>query len=394
MDVSQLLFEAQAMSGDLTAWRRDLHQHPELGFQEKRTAGVIAHWLHELGLEVQTGIAETGVVALLEGGRPGRTLLLRWDMDALPIEEATGAPYASLEIGRMHACGHDGHVAVGLGVARLLHAHRAELAGRVQLVFQPAEEGLGGAQRMIDDGVLEAARPDIALGLHLWNGRPVGWLGLPDGPMMAGADVIEIEIQGQGGHGAAPHQTRDPVVTAALLVSALQTIVARNTDPLATAVVSITQLRAGEAFNVIPDRAVLRGTVRTFDPAVRQSVLQRIEALAVGLASAMGCSARVRLTPLTPPVVNDPEVAARVRAVARRLFSDGVLDESERSMVSEDMAFFLQAVPGCFAFVGSADSSRRLDAPHHNPRFDFDEAALPRAVALLSAAAFDLLAPA
>ena len=391
MDERQMLREAQALYADLITWRRDLHQHPELGFQERRTAGVIAQVLRELGLEVQTGIAETGVVALLEGGRPGRTLLLRWDMDALPIEEATGAPYASLEPGRMHACGHDGHVAIGLGVARLLHAHRAELPGRVQLVFQPAEEGLGGAQRLIDAGVLDSPRAEVALGVHLWNARPVGWMGVPDGPMMAGADVLEIEILGKGGHGATPHQTHDPVVAAAQVVSALQTIVARNTDPLATAVVSITQLRAGEAFNVIPDRAILRGTVRTFDPAVRQTVLRRIEEVAVGVSAAMGCAAQVRLTHLTPPVINDPQVAARVRAVARRLFGDEPLDETERSMVSEDMAFFLQAVPGCFVFVGSANAARGLDAAHHNPSFDFDEAALPRAVALLSAATLDLL---
>ena len=394
MDETLLLRDAQAMSGDLIAWRRDLHQHPELGFQEKRTAGVIAQSLRALGLEVQTGVAETGIVALLEGGRPGRTLLLRWDMDALPIEEATGAPYASLEPGRMHACGHDGHVAIGLGVARLLHAHRAELPGRVQLVFQPAEEGLGGAQRMIDAGILQAARPEVALGVHLWNARPLGWLGIPDGPMMAGADVVEMEILGKGGHAAAPHQTHDPVVAAAQVVSALQTIVARGIDPLATAVVSITQLRAGEAFNVIPDRAILRGTVRTFETPVRQTVLRRIEELAAGIAAAMGCTAQVRLTPLTPPVVNDPRIAARVRAVAGRIFGAGGLDEAERSMVSEDMAFFLQAVPGCFIFVGSANAARGLDAAHHNPGFDFDEAALPRAVALLSAAAFDLLSPA
>jgi len=212
--------------------------------------------------------------------------------------------------------------------------------------------------------------------------------------MMAGADVVEIEILGRGGHAAAPHQTHDPVVAAAQVVSALQTIVARGIDPLATAVVSITQLRAGEAFNVISDRAILRGTVRTFETPVRQTVLRRIEELAAGIAAAMGCTAQVRLTPLTPPVVNDPRIAARVRAVAGRIFGAGGLDEAERSMVSEDMALFLQAVPGCFIFVGSANAARGLDAAHHNPGFDFDEAALPRAVALLSAAAFDLLGPA
>jgi len=391
MDQPQLLREAESISGSLTAWRRDLHQHPELGFHEQRTAGIIAQSLRDLGLEVQTGVAETGVVALLEGGRPGRTLLLRWDMDALLIVEATGAAYASLEPGKMHACGHDGHVAIGLGVARLLYAQRKALPGRIKLVFQPAEEGLGGAERMIASGVLESPTPEIALGVHLWNSRPVGWVGITDGPMMAGAELVEIEIQGSGGHGAAPHQAQDPVVAAAQVISALQTVVARNVDPRATAVVSITQVHGGEAFNVIPERAVLRGTIRTFKPDVRQTVLRRVEQVAAGVAGAMDCTARVRLTPLTPPVVNDPRIAGRVRAVARRVLPGTSIDESERSMVSEDMAFFLQSVPGCFVFVGSANAARGLDAPHHNPGFDFDEAALPRAVALLAAAAIDLL---
>jgi amidohydrolase len=392
MDQPLLLREAESISGSLTAWRRDLHQHPELGFHEQRTAGIIAQSLRDLGLEVQTGVGETGVVAVVEGGRPGRTLLLRWDMDALPIVEATGAAYASIEPGKMHACGHDGHVAIGLGVARLLHAYRQEIQGRVKLVFQPAEEGLGGAERMIAAGVLDAPRPDLALGVHLWNARPMGWVGITDGPMMAGAELVEIEIQGKGGHGAAPHQAHDPVVAAGQVIAALQTVVARNVDPRATAVVSITQIHSGEAFNVIPERAVLRGTIRTFEPEVRQTVLRRVEQVAAGVAGAMDCTARVRLTPLTPPVVNDPHIAGRVRAVARRVLPGTSIDESERSTVSEDMAFFLQAVPGCFVFVGSANAARGLDAPHHNPHFDFDEVALPRAVALLAGAAMDLLA--
>ena len=391
MSPTRLLQDVNALGDQLIAWRRDLHQHPELGFHEQRTASIIARALQDLGLEVQTGIAETGVVAVIDGARPGRTVMLRWDMDALPIQEATGAPYASTTPGVMHACGHDGHVAIGLGVARVLCSRRENLQGRVKLVFQPAEEGLGGAERMIAAGVLEDPSPDAALGVHLWNMRPVGWVGIGDGPVMAGAEVLEIEILGKGGHGAAPHQACDPVPAAAQIISALQTIVSRNLDPHAAAVISITQVHAGEAFNVIPDRVVLRGTIRTFDPDVRQTVLRRVTEVAVGVAGALGCTARVRLTPLTPPVVNDPAVAERVRATARRLFPGVVLDEAERSMVSEDMAYFLQAVPGCFALVGSADPARGLGAPHHNPQFDFDEAALPRAVALLAAATLDLL---
>ena len=394
MDHSLLLREAEALGGQLTAWRRDLHQHPELGFHEVRTASIISQALSDLGLEVQTGVAETGVVAVVEGARPGSTVMLRWDMDALPIQEATGAPYASAHPGVMHACGHDGHVAIGLGVARILCSHREELRGRVKLVFQPAEEGLGGAERMIAAGVLESPTPDAALGIHLWNTRPVGWVGVADGPVMAGAEVLEIEILGKGGHAAAPQQAQDPVVAAAQVINALQTIVSRNLDPRATAVVSVTQILAGEAFNVIPDRVVLRGTIRTFEPEVRQTVLRRVTEVAVGVAAALGCVARVRLTPLTPPVVNDTSVSARVRSTARRLFPGGMLDESERSMVSEDMAYFLQAVPGCFALIGSADPGRGLGAPHHNSQFDFDEAVLPRAVALMAAATFDLLSDA
>jgi len=383
--------EAEALADQLTAWRRDLHQHPELGFHEQRTAAIVAQTLRELGLEAQTGVADTGVVAVVEGGRPGRTALLRWDMDALPIQEATGAPYASAYSGVMHACGHDGHVAIGLGVARLLCSRREELRGRVRLVFQPAEEGLGGAERMIAAGVLENPSPDVALGIHLWNSRPVGWVGIGDGPVMAGAEILEIEILGKGGHGAAPHQARDPVAAAAQVINALQTIVSRNLDPQAAAVVSITQIHAGEAFNVIPDRALLRGTIRTFDLGVRQTVLNRVTEVASGVAAALGCTASVQLTPLTPPVVNDRAVAARVRQVAHQVLPGIVVEENERSMVSEDMACFLQAVPGCFVLFGSANPGRGLDAPHHNPQFDFDEAALPQAVALLVSATFDLL---
>lgn len=394
MDSSPLRREAEALSARLTAWRRDLHQHPEIGFQERRTASIVAGELRSLGLEVQTGIAETGVVAVLQGERPGRTVMLRWDMDALPIQEATGAPYASVHPGLMHACGHDGHVAIGLGVAHVLSSHRSELHGRVKFVFQPGEEGLGGAERMIAAGVMQNPVPDAALGAHLWNVRPVGWFGIADGPVMAGAETLEIEILGQGGHGAVPHQATDPVVAAAQVVSALQTIVSRNLDPRSAAVVSVTQVHAGEAFNVIPDRAVLRGTIRTFEPEVRQTVLHRVTEVAAGVSAALGCTARTRLTPLTPPVVNDPAISAKVRAAAQGLFPDAVIDVSERSMVSEDMAFFLQAVPGCFALVGSADRARGQGPAHHNSQFDFDENVLPRAVALLAATTIDLLSEA
>ncbi len=255
--------------------RRDLHQHPELGYHEVRTAGIVARELGQLGLEVTTGVAETGVVALLEGSQPGPVALLRFDMDALPIQEETGAEFSSLNPGVMHACGHDGHVAIGLTVARILHERREQIKGAVKLVFQPAEEGLGGAERMMEAGVLNLPQVDYTLALHVWNERPVGWVGVTTGPLMAGADIFDVRIDGKGGHGALPQELVDPVVAAAQIISGLQTIVSRNISPLDTAVVSVCRLRAGEAFNVIPQFVEFGGTLRTFEPAVREKVVER-----------------------------------------------------------------------------------------------------------------------
>lgn len=371
--------------------RRDFHRHPELGFQEVRTAGIVARELNELGLEVSTGIAETGVVALLEGGRPGPVVLMRFDMDALPIHEATGAEYASTNPGVMHACGHDAHTAIGLTVAKLLHAHRDQLAGTAKLVFQPAEEGLGGAKRMVDEGVLANPRPEISLALHVWNDKPFGWIGVTDGPAMSASEVFEISIAGKGAHGAAPHTGVDPVVAAAQIVTALQSIVARNVSPLDTAVVSVTQIHAGEAFNVIPPEAKLGGTIRTYKTETREMVLGRVRQITEGIAAALGCTAEIRLRGVTPVVDNHPEVTARVQEVVRRLFGPEVLDVNERTMGSEDMAFMMQDIPGCYFFVGSANKEAGLDAPHHNPYFDIDERTLPRAAGLMASVAAEFM---
>lgn len=373
------------------AVRRDLHRHPELGFQEVRTAGVVARELQSLGLEVSTGVGKTGVVAVLEGERPGPVLMLRFDMDALPIVEETGAEYASERPGVMHACGHDGHVAVGLTVARLLHTHRHELAGSVKLVFQPAEEGLGGAEQMIADGVLENPRPNLALGLHLWNEQPLGWIGATAGPSMAASETFTIKIRGQGGHGAVPHLAVDPILAAAQVISAVQSIVSRSVSPLDTAVISVTSLRGGEAFNVIPSVVEMKGTIRTFRPQVRSMVLERFHSVVEGVASALGCQAEIEITSITPAVINDAEVTEAVRQMSRRLLPDHRIDPEAMTMGSEDMAFFLREVPGCFFFVGSANKEKGLDAAHHHPRFDFDEKALPQAAALMAATAAELL---
>lgn len=385
------LREAQGLFEYTRDLRRDFHQHPELGFQEVRTAGIVARELNQLGLEVSTGVGKTGVVATLEGGNPGSVILARFDMDALPIQEETGAEYASQTPGVMHACGHDGHTAAGLAVARILEAHKAELNGTVKLVFQPAEEGLGGAEAMVADGVLENPRPDRSLSMHMWNEKPVGWIGVTPGPAMSASDRFTVKIIGRGGHGAAPHLGVDPVVAGAQVISALQNIVSRNVPPLESAVVTVTSMTGGEAFNVIPETVELRGTIRSFKPEVRDLVLERFQEIVVGVSEAMGCQAEVALRKITPATVNDLEMAERVRGVASRILPQAELDTDERTMGSEDMAYLMDDIPGCYFFVGSANHDQGLDAAHHHPKFDFDESALPRAAALMAASVVEFL---
>jgi amidohydrolase len=395
--MTDFLQEATALFRHTQSLRRDFHIHPELGFRELRTGSIVAQELEELGLEVTKGIGETGVVGLLEGLRPGPTVLLRFDMDALPILEETGAEYSSQNHGVMHACGHDGHTAIGLTVARLLHNHRADLSGIVKFCFQPSEEGLneddrGGNELMIRDGVLEGPHVDQTLALHLWNEKPLGWVGVASGPVMAGAELFTIRLTGRGGHGAAPHLAVDPIVAAANLVTALQTIASRNVAPLDSAVVSVTTIQSGSAFNIIPQEAELTGTIRTFDPGVRQTVLQRFDEVARGIGEAMGCRIQIDLKRVTPPVVNDGSIAARVQQTARAVLPGVDLQTSGYiTMGAEDMAFMQEKVPGCYFFIGSSDAERHLDYGHHHPRFDFDEAALPKAAALMAAAATNLL---
>jgi amidohydrolase len=385
--MTDFLSESRRLFDYTRALRRDFHRHPELGFQEVRTAGIVSQELNQLGLEVKTGIGKTGVVALLEGDQPGPALLIRVDMDALPIQEESGAEYASVVPGVMHACGHDGHTAIGLTVARLLHQHCSDLKGSVKLVFQPAEEGLGGAEAMIKDGVLANPRPEAALSIHLWNEKPVGWIGITPGPFMAAAEIFQIHLRGKGGHGAQPHFTHDPVTAASQIISALQTVVSRNTSPLEAAVVSVTMVKAGDAFNVIPETADLQGTIRTFKPEIRRQVIERFTQIVKGVANALGCQAEIELQSITPAVVNDPSMAALVQEVARNLLPDHEVDTASMTMGSEDMAFMMQDIPGCYFFVGSANPEKGLAASHHHPRFDIDEESLPRAAALMAASA-------
>jgi amidohydrolase len=381
-------FKAQiaARQSDWIARRRDLHSHPELGFTEVRTAGIVASELTRLGLEVQTGVGQTGVVGMLEGDADGPTVLVRADMDALPIHEENEVDYVSQTPGVMHACGHDGHTTVLLAVAELLSAQRAQIAGRVKFVFQPAEEIGRGAQAMIEDGVLFDPAPEVALGLHLWNAMPLGRVALVDGPMMASAGDFQIKVTGRSGHGGIPSDTRDPIVAASQIVLALQTIVSRNLTPTEAGVVSVTMFKAGDSFNVIPPAALLRGTIRAFETEVMALLTERIRAIAEGIAESMGCSAEVYVKQLTLPVVNAPDVNARLRPVFQQVAPNVRLLDDFRTMVAEDMSYFLDRLPGTFFFVGSANPQRHLDYPHHHPRFDFDEAAIPLAVELLASA--------
>jgi amidohydrolase len=376
--------EAAALRSEMVARRRDLHRHPELAFQEARTAGIVAAALNELGLEVRTGVGKTGVVGLLEGGADGPTVLVRADMDALPIQEANETDYVSETPGVMHACGHDGHVTIGLTVARLLAGRRADIKGRVKFVFQPAEETGEGARAMIADGVLDDPRPAVSLGLHLWNEMPVGTVGVTRGPSMAAADDWSCRVTGYGGHGAIPEKARDPIVTAAQIVGALQTIVSRSVSPLDAAVISVTAIHGGEAFNVIPDSVDLRGTARTYTEAVKELVHRRMEEVCTGVAAALGCQAEVDIQSIIPAVVNDPAVADRVAEVAARTVGEEGVRMDVRSTVSEDVGLLMADIPGCFFFVGSANAARGLDYPHHNPRFDIDEDALPIGAAILA----------
>lgn len=370
----------------LVATRRDIHQHPELGFEETRTAGLIAERLRALQYEVMPGIGKTGVVGLKK--QDGRCVLLRADMDALPVDEANAVAYRSQQPGKMHACGHDGHVAIGLEVARRLAP--LQLGGSVKFAFQPAEEASNGAQAMINDGVLDQPRVDAAFGIHLWNDLPVGTIGIMAGPVMASVDQFEIAILGRGGHAAAPHQTIDPVLIAAHVITALQSLVSRRRDPLSEAVVSVTEVHAGRAFNVIPDRADLRGTVRTFGGSFFEDAPRLVEETAQGVAGAFGARATVNYRRLSAPLINNEAMSALMREAAISLLGQGSVREGVRTMGGEDMAYFLERVPGCFAFVGSAPTTRRA-SPHHSPTFDIDEESLVIGAELLTQTAISYL---
>ena len=365
--------------------RRTLHQWPELGFQEHRTSALVAERLRALGIEVGTGVAQTGVLGILRGNREGKTVLLRADMDALPIEEANGAPYVSQNHGVMHACGHDGHTSILLTVATVLAQYRQQFSGTVKFAFQPAEElPPGGAKGMIEEGVLENPRVDSTFGLHLWNGLPVGKIGVDDGPIMASVDRFDIVIKGIGSHGAYPHTGVDPIVVGSHVVAALQTVVSREVPPLAPVVVTVGAFHGGTAFNVIPSQAELSGTVRTVDARIREEMPARLERIVRGVTSGMRAEFSFDYTFGYPVTVNDANRAQFARQVARQIVGDANVVTAGMTMGAEDMSYFLEAVPGCYLRLGSGNSDKGLIHPHHSALFDFDEAALPIGVEVLA----------
>ena len=379
VEASQLRFEIRALQPKLVEWRRRLHQRPELGFTEQLTAEFISHKLQEWGIKNQIGIAKTGIVATIDSGKPGPVLAIRADIDALPIQEENEVSYRSQHDGIMHACGHDGHTAIALGTAYYLANHREDFKGTVKIIFQPAEEGPGGAQPMIEAGVLKNPDVDAIIGLHLWNNLPLGTLGVRSGALMAAVEIFECTIFGKGGHGAMPDQTVDSIVVASQIVNALQTIVSRNVDPIDSAVVTVGEFHAGTAHNVIADTAELSGTVRYFNPKYQEQRFfdKRVEQVIAGICQSHGASYKLNYYSLYPPVINDARIADLVRRVAESVVETpaGVVPECQ-TMGGEDMSFFLQAVPGCYFFLGSANPDKNLAYPHHHPRFDFDETAL------------------
>jgi amidohydrolase len=375
----------EELSEELAALRREFHRIPEVGFQEFKTAALVESKLRRLGLEPTTGVAGTGVVALIEGERPGKTLLLRADIDGLPLEERTELPFRSEHPNAMHACGHDSHIAMLLGAAKVLLSRRSELAGNVKLVFQPAEEGPGGAEPMIQAGVLKDPTVDAAIGCHIWNNLPVGQVGVREGPVMASSDEIEIEILGHGGHGAMPHDTADPIVAAGQLLNALQTIVSRSVSPLDPAVVTIATVHGGYKHNIIPDKVRLTGTVRTFSEELRRGMPSHLERVVQGVCAATGTRGTLQYNAKYPPTVNDPGMTALVREAAVAALGEDAVVHPEQSMGGEDMSFFLREVPGCYFFVGSRNPAKGCVHPHHSAEFNLDEDALPLGVKVLVA---------
>ena len=374
--------------------RRSFHRHPELAWEERETAAAIGNHLRGAGLDVTEGIGGTGVVGLLRGtaGEGGRTLLVRADIDALPITEANDLAYKSETLGKMHACGHDGHIAIALTLADLLAARRDQLHGAVKFAFQPAEERIGGAEPMISDGVMRGPDVDAVIGLHVWSPTPVGDVVVQAGPFFASADEIALTVRGRGGHGAMPHLNVDPIVAAAQIIVAMQTLLSREISPFHPAVVTFGKITGGTAFNVVADEVELRGTVRAYDAADRAFLLRRIGEIASGVAASLRAEAQLEVIHGCPACVNDADITELVRRAAEATVgAEHIPAGDQRQSVSDDMALFLEAAPGCYFLVGAGNAEKGITAPHHSARFDIDEDALLIGVEVLARATFDYL---
>ncbi|MFQ3620427.1 MAG: M20 family metallopeptidase [Spirochaetales bacterium] len=383
--------QIQALGSDLVEWRRQFHQIPETALQETKTASIIAEKLSSWGLEVQTGVGKTGVVGILKGQSKGKTLGIRVDIDALPVTEETGHSFASKHPGVMHACGHDGHITIGLGTARILSLNRGLLKGTVVFFFQPAEETLNGAQAMLDSGILKEIKLDGIVGLHIWPDFPLGTVAVQSGPVMAAVDRFFVEVVGKGGHGAMPQKSIDPIVLASQVVLAFQTLVSREIDPLKPAVVTIGRIQGGTTFNVIPDKVELEGTVRTFDSEVREFLPKRMEQILKGITEGARGSYTFQYEYGIPAVINDEQLATRIQGVIQKcLGKDQVITKILPSMGGEDFSLFQKEAPGVYLFLGTHNPDLP-SYPLHHAKYTLDERVLPLGVRVFSEIALDFL---
>ena len=389
----QLQSQIKDLEKEIITWRRHFHKYPELSNQEIETSKHVQEILQQYGITVKTGFAKTGVLGIIKGGKPGKTVALRADMDALPIHEQNEHNYVSTKKGIMHACGHDAHTAMLLGTGVALQKFREHLAGTVLLVFQPAEERapLGGAQEMLDDGVFKEYRPDVIFGQHVWPDLPLGQIGVCPGPMMGNSDRFSIEVNGAGGHASMPHQTIDAIVVANQIISGIQTIVSRNVDPLESAVITIGKITGGDRYNVIANRVILEGTLRSFNEDVKKLAKERLHQLVGGVAESMGSKAKVDYYDGYPATVNHPLWADQVKETAQGLLGDSGTPLVKPSLGGEDFGRFLLHYPGAYFWLGTAIQTRKVQKPLHDPQFEIDERALVVGATVMTNVAIDAL---
>lgn len=384
MEVAEkIVKKAKEVESYIVTMRRDFHMHPELGGEEVRTSKIIEEELKKLGYEI-VRTAGTGVIGILKGGKEGKTVALRADIDALPVQEENDVPYKSKTLGKMHACGHDAHTAMLLGAAKILAELKEELHGTVKLIFQPGEEVFLGAKKIVEEGHLDDV--DAIFGIHIWAELPSGLIGIKDGPLMASADAFRVTLKGKGGHGAIPHMSIDPITAAADLVNAYQKIISREIEPLQAAVITIGSVQAGTAFNVIPETVELKGTIRAFDWSVRDYIIERMKQITESYTKGMRCEGSFELMAETlPPTINDKTLAEYARGVLSEI---GEIVEPKPTMGAEDFACYLQKVPGVFIFLGTKNEEKGIIYPHHHPKFNVDESVLWKGAAIYSLLAY------